>query len=64
VSTGDRRSVHLCGHESPDAQEIGSLVRLFGESRKENSPKFAWSLVGGVQDVPNGGCADRGRHVR
>src|SRR5829696_6095457 len=28
----DERSVHLCGDEPPDGEEIGSLMRLFGQS--------------------------------
>ena len=28
-AAAERRSFHLRGHESPDGEEIGSLVRLF-----------------------------------
>jgi hypothetical protein len=41
ATTGDRRSLHLRGDESLDAQAFGSLMRLFGQSRKRSSQKFA-----------------------
>ncbi len=39
-TAGDRRSLHLRGDESPDGEEIGPLMRLFGQFRKKNSPKL------------------------
>src|SRR5215213_6022382 len=40
TSTGERRSLHLRGDESPHAQAFGSLMRLFGQSQKKNSQKL------------------------
>src|SRR5688500_806919 len=31
AAAGELRSLHLCGHESPDGEKIGSLMRLFGQ---------------------------------
>jgi hypothetical protein len=31
AAAGERRSLYLCSDESPDGEEIGSLVRLFGQ---------------------------------
>ena len=40
-ATRERRSLHLHSDEPPYGEEIGTLVRLFGQFRKECSPKFA-----------------------
>src|SRR3712207_6413827 len=35
ATAGDRRSLHLHGDESPDGEEISTLMRLFGQFHKD-----------------------------
>ena len=35
ASTGELRSLHLCGHEPPDGQEIIPLMKVFGQFQCE-----------------------------
>jgi hypothetical protein len=59
AATGDRRSIHLRGDEPPDAQALGTLMRLFGQSRKQSSPNFRFTEFSEVWRREDGPKANR-----
>jgi hypothetical protein len=46
AAAGELRSVHLRGHESPNGEEIGSLVRLFRQFQGEVRTMGPMRLLG------------------
>ncbi len=45
AAAGEWRSLHLRGDESPDGQEVGSHMRLFGQFQKMDSRNFVCNIL-------------------
>ena len=52
AAAGERRRVHLRSDESSDGKAFGSLMRLFGRSRKGNSANFVLTAFSEVRIFP------------